>query len=143
MNSEKIAFIFPATKDAKGREAPILSFRCAALPAETKITIAVAFVGLHQSKDYLISVDITDSNGTTILHGRAEEIPAKISVTADDLEAEPTDVPGFLSASVSIRIINTGIHIIKCSIARADMPDETIHKSEAYFRIIPQEAYNE
>ncbi|ERT11312.1 hypothetical protein LGZ99_17140 [Photorhabdus temperata] len=143
MSSEKIAFIFPATKDARDREEPILSFRCPALPVETKIIIAVAFVGLHQSKDYLISIDITDSNGTTILHGRTEDIPAKVSVTADDLEAEPTDVPGFLSASVSIRVINTGIYAIKCSIARADTPDETIHKSEAHFRMILSEAHNE
>ncbi|QXF33937.1 hypothetical protein CE143_12880 [Photorhabdus luminescens] len=142
MNSERIAFIFPATKDARGREEPILSFRCTALPVETKVTIAVAFVGLHQSKDYLISIDITDKNGTTILHGRAEEIPVKISVTADDIEAEPTDVPGFLSASASIRVINTGIYAIKCSIARADTPDETIHKSEAHFRMISLEARN-
>ncbi|MCT8351801.1 MULTISPECIES: hypothetical protein [Photorhabdus] len=111
MSSEKIAFIFPTAKDAEGREGPILNFQCAALPVEMKLAIAAAFVGLQQSKNYLISIDVTDRNGTTVLNGQAKEIPVKIPVTANDPEAEPTDVPGFLSISVLTRVANTGVHI--------------------------------
>ncbi|RAX12170.1 hypothetical protein [Photorhabdus bodei] len=135
MSSEKIAFIFPTAKDAEGREGPILNFQCAALPVEMKLAIAAAFVGLQQSKNYLISIDVTDRNGTTVLNGQAKEIPVKIPVTANDPEAEPTDVPGFLSISVLTRVANTGVHIIRCSIAHADTPDETIHETEARFRV--------
>ncbi|PHM60617.1 hypothetical protein Xsto_03816 [Xenorhabdus stockiae] len=136
---EKIAFIFPAAKDVDGNEGPILNFQCEKLPVDTKVTVAAAFVGLEQLKKYLISLDIIDKNGTTIL----KESPVEVPVTANDDEADPADVPGFLRADLLVRMMSIGVHTIKIAIASADEINKILHETEAHFRVILKGEQNE
>ncbi|MCG3462716.1 hypothetical protein L7G72_12785 [Xenorhabdus bovienii] len=133
---EKIAFIYPAAQDKNGNEGPTLHFQCDELPIDTKIAIAAAFVGLRQSEKYLISLDVVDKNGITILKESPDKLPVGIPVTADDIEAEPNDVPGFLNVSLLSRITITGVHTIRISIASANEPSKILHETEARFRVI-------
>ncbi|MBE8596824.1 hypothetical protein [Xenorhabdus sp. BG5] len=132
---EKIAFIFPAAQDTNGNEGPILNFQCEKLPVDTKITVAAAFVGLKQLKEYLISLDIIDKSGVTILKEPPDKLPVKIPVTANDDDADPVDVPGFLRAELSVKMASVGVHTIKISISSVDEPSKVLHKTESRFRV--------
>ncbi|MEX0445225.1 hypothetical protein [Xenorhabdus sp. SGI246] len=133
---EKIAFIFPAAQDANGNEGPILNFQCEKLPVDTKITVAAAFVGLKQLKEYLISLDIVNKDGVTILKESPDKLPVKVPVTANDDDADPADVPGFLRADLSVRMMSIGVHTIKISITSANELSKILHETEARFRVI-------
>ncbi|MBC8947311.1 hypothetical protein [Xenorhabdus indica] len=133
---EKIAFIFPAAQDANGNEGPVLHYQCDEIPIDTKVMVAAAFVCLNQSKKYLISLNIIDKYGKTILKGSPDKLPAKTTIIADDGAAEPDDVPGFLRADLQVRITNIGVHTIQVSIASDDEPSKVFHEMEARFRVI-------
>ncbi|QTL40987.1 hypothetical protein HGO23_06510 [Xenorhabdus budapestensis] len=133
---EKIAFIFPAAKDANGNEGPILNFQCEKLPVDTRVTVAAAFVGLKQSKEYLISLDIVDKDGATILKESPDKLPVEVPVTANDDDADPADVPGFLRADLLVRMVSVGVHTIKISITSASELSKILHETEARFRVI-------
>lgn len=138
MSSEKIAFMFPAAGDKQGNEGPILNFQCEKFPVNTKITVGVAFIGLKQLFNYLINIDFLDKNGQSVLINQPNnELPIIIGITADDADADPSDVPGFLRAVVTAKLMQAGVYVIKCSIARSENPTDLLDVMESRFRAIP------